>query len=161
MVHGMPKPCVFPSLDSCQKRFLWTHEEVDLAPHPLIGLLLQVWDAKKFPQVLRLKRLDLFLTVSKQGPGLTALQEDWDDKRLVQLEVARSYLIWPSLPLPRRSFSQSQQQGPCLTAIQEDGDDKRLVQLEVLEIASIAVAVLVIISAEQAPSFGRVGSGYL
>ena len=25
----MPEPCKFPSLDSCQKRFLWTHKEVD------------------------------------------------------------------------------------------------------------------------------------
>ena len=31
----MPEPCKFPSLDSCQKRFLWTHKEVDLAPHPV------------------------------------------------------------------------------------------------------------------------------
>ena len=30
----MPETCEFPSLDSCQKRFLWTHNRVDLAPHP-------------------------------------------------------------------------------------------------------------------------------
>ena len=34
----MPKPCKFPSLDSCQKRFLWTHKEVDPALHPIAGL---------------------------------------------------------------------------------------------------------------------------
>ena len=28
----MPEPCRFLSLDSCQKRFLGTHKEVDLAP---------------------------------------------------------------------------------------------------------------------------------
>ena len=43
------KPCKFPSLDSFQKRFLWTHKEVDLAPHSVAGLLLQVGDAEKFP----------------------------------------------------------------------------------------------------------------
>ena len=43
-----PEPCKFPSLDSCQKRFLWTHKEVDLAPHPVVGLVLQVGDAEKF-----------------------------------------------------------------------------------------------------------------
>ena len=37
----MPEPCKFLSLDSCQ-RFLWTHEEIDLAPHPVVGLVLQV-----------------------------------------------------------------------------------------------------------------------
>ena len=34
----MPKPCEFPSLDSCQKRFLWTHKEFYLAPHPVVVL---------------------------------------------------------------------------------------------------------------------------
>ena len=43
------KPCKFPSLDSCQKRFLWTHKGVDLAPRPVIGLVLKVGDAEKFP----------------------------------------------------------------------------------------------------------------
>ena len=48
----------FPSLDSCQKRFLWTHKEVDLAPHPVVGLVLQVGDTEKFPQALGLGSLD-------------------------------------------------------------------------------------------------------
>ena len=30
MACDMPEPCKFPSLDSCQKTFLWTHKEVDL-----------------------------------------------------------------------------------------------------------------------------------
>ena len=51
----MPEPCKFPSPDSCQKRFLWTHKEVDLPPHPVVGLVLQVEDAKKFPQALGFK----------------------------------------------------------------------------------------------------------
>ena len=37
MACDMPEPCKFPSLDSCQVRFLWTHKKVDLAPHPVIG----------------------------------------------------------------------------------------------------------------------------
>ena len=45
----MPEPCKFPSLDSCQKRFLWTHKEVDLAP--VVGLVLQAGDTEKFPRV--------------------------------------------------------------------------------------------------------------
>ena len=55
MACDMPEPCKFPSLDSCQKRFLWTHKEVDLPPHPVVGLVLQVEDAKKFPQALGFK----------------------------------------------------------------------------------------------------------
>ena len=31
----MPDSCEFPSLDGCQKRFLWTHKEVDPAPSML------------------------------------------------------------------------------------------------------------------------------
>ena len=48
----MPEPCKFPSLDSRLKRFLWNHKEVDLAPHPIVGLVLQVGDAEKFPRAL-------------------------------------------------------------------------------------------------------------
>ena len=33
----MPEPREFPPLDSGQKRFLWTHREVDPAPHPVLG----------------------------------------------------------------------------------------------------------------------------
>ena len=35
------------SLDSCQKRFMWTHTEGDLAPHPVVGFVLQVGDTEK------------------------------------------------------------------------------------------------------------------
>ena len=44
--------CQFPSLDSFQKKFLWTHKQVDLAPYPVIGLVLQEGNAEKFPQAL-------------------------------------------------------------------------------------------------------------
>ena len=44
----MLEPCKLPSHDSCQKRFLWTHKAVDLAPHPVVGLVLQVGDVEKF-----------------------------------------------------------------------------------------------------------------
>ena len=50
----MPEPRECPSLDSCQKRFLWTHKEVDHAhaPHPVVGLVLKVEDAKTFSRAL-------------------------------------------------------------------------------------------------------------
>ena len=56
----MSKPCKFPSLDSCQKRFQWTHKEVDLAPHPIVVLVLQVGDAEKLPQALSFESPDPF-----------------------------------------------------------------------------------------------------
>ena len=84
----MPELCKFPSLDSCQKRFPWTRKELDLAPHPVVGLVLQVGDAEKIPCELDFKSLDPFLRVSKQGPCFTAVEEDGDDKRLVALELA-------------------------------------------------------------------------
>ena len=88
MACDMPEPCKFPSLDSCQRRFLWTQEEVDLAPHAVVGLVLQVGDAKKFPLHLVSKTRILFFGVSKQGPCFTATEEDGGDKSLVQLELA-------------------------------------------------------------------------
>ena len=60
MVCDMPKPCKFPSLESIQKRFLWTLKEVDLAPHPVVGLVLQVGDVKKFFQALVFENLNPF-----------------------------------------------------------------------------------------------------
>ena len=60
VAHDMPEPYKFPYLDSCQKRFLWTHKEVDLAPHPVIGLVLQVGAAEKFPHARGFKSLDPF-----------------------------------------------------------------------------------------------------
>ena len=61
MVCDMPEPCEFPSLDSCQKRFLCSHKEVDFVPHPVAVLVLQGGDLEKFPQALGLKSLHLLL----------------------------------------------------------------------------------------------------
>ena len=61
---------------------------LSLAPHPVVGLVLQVGDAKKFPQALGFQSLDPFLKVSKQGRCLTAMKENRHDKRLVQPEAA-------------------------------------------------------------------------
>ena len=71
----MPEPRKFPSLDSCQKRSLWTHKEVDLAPLPVVGLVLQVGDTEKFLNPLGFKGLDPFFRVSEQGPCFTATGE--------------------------------------------------------------------------------------
>ena len=63
MECDMPKPCQFPSLDSwqsCQKRFLWTHKDVDLNLHPVLDLVLHVGDTEKFPHALGFKSLDPF-----------------------------------------------------------------------------------------------------
>ena len=72
---NMPEPCKFPSLDSCQRRFLWTNEEVDLALHPVVGLVLQVGgDAEKFPQALGFESLGPFFQ--------STIQQDGGEKRL-------------------------------------------------------------------------------
>ena len=82
-----PQPCKFPSLGSCQKRFRWTHKEVDLTPHPVVGLVLQIGDAEKFPQALGFKSLDPFLKVSKHGPCSTAIEEDEATRDLSSLNL--------------------------------------------------------------------------
>ena len=56
----MPEPCKFPSLGSSQKKFQWTDQEVDLAPHPAVGLVLHVGDAEKFPRALCLNPVSRF-----------------------------------------------------------------------------------------------------
>ena len=88
MACDMPEPCKLTFLDNCQKRFLWTHREVDLAPQAVVSLVFQVGDAEKFFKELCFQSLDPFFTVSKQGPCFTAMEEGEGDKRLVQLELA-------------------------------------------------------------------------
>ena len=56
----MPEPCRFPSSDSCQKGFSWDHKEADLSPHLVVGFVLQVGDAEKFPQALGLEKAGSF-----------------------------------------------------------------------------------------------------
>ena len=63
----MPKPRKFLSLDSCQRRFLWIHKEVDLAPHLGIGLVLQEGDTEKFPHALGFESLDSFFQNQQAG----------------------------------------------------------------------------------------------
>ena len=70
--YDMPEPCKFPSLDSCQKRFLQTHKEADLALLPVVGLVL--WRS--------------FLRHLVSKAWITAIEEDGGDERLVQLELA-------------------------------------------------------------------------
>ena len=62
MVCDMPEPYKLLSLNSCQKRFLWTNKDADLAPHPAIHLVLQVGDAEKFPQALGFDSLHSFFS---------------------------------------------------------------------------------------------------
>ena len=62
MVCDIAKSCKLPSFDSYQKRFLWTHKEVHLAPHSDVGLVLQVEDVEKFPHALGLESLDFFFS---------------------------------------------------------------------------------------------------
>ena len=83
MVCDMPEPCQFPSLDSCKKRSPRIHKEVDLAPHSVVDLVLQVGDTEKLPLALRIKRLDPFFSPPSQRAW-----ENEGDKRLAQSELA-------------------------------------------------------------------------
>ena len=66
MVRDMLKPCEFSPLDSCRKKFLGTQKDVDLALHPVTGLVLQEGYEEKFPKATGLESVDLF-------PGLGLL----------------------------------------------------------------------------------------
>ena len=64
------------------------YKEVDLAPHPVVGLVLQVEDAEKCPHAFGFESLGPSFIVNKQGPCFTATEEDGGDTRLAQLELA-------------------------------------------------------------------------
>ena len=85
VVCDMPELCKFPSLDSCQMRFLWTHNKLDILLHTqsVSSLVPQIGDKEKFSHALGFESLDSFfflVRVSKQGPCLKALEENGDDK---------------------------------------------------------------------------------
>ena len=54
----MPEPCKFLSLGGCQNSFLQANRVVDIAPHPVVGLVLHAGDVVKFSLALSLKSLD-------------------------------------------------------------------------------------------------------
>ena len=54
----MLEPCKFPSPNSWQRRFLWTHKEVGPVLHPVIGFAFQVGAPEEFPSALSFKSLD-------------------------------------------------------------------------------------------------------
>ena len=58
VVRGVPEPSELSSPDSCQQRLLWADKGVDLAPHPVVGLLFRLGYAEKLPRALGLERLD-------------------------------------------------------------------------------------------------------
>ena len=62
--------------------------EVDLALHPIAGLVLKVGVMDKVPHALGFESLDAFFRVSKLGPCFTAIQGDGGNKRLVEPEPA-------------------------------------------------------------------------
>ena len=75
VVWDMPEPCKFPSLDSWQKRVLWTHEDIVLAPHPsrwscaphpVVGPVLHVGDTEKSPQAAGFESLGLFSEIASR-----------------------------------------------------------------------------------------------
>ena len=80
---------------------MWTHKEVDLAPHPVAGLVLQVRDADRFPRALGFESLGPFSRVSEQGSYFTAIEEDGGDKRLVELNLlAKVEVLHNGVALP-------------------------------------------------------------
>ena len=98
VVCDMPEPCKFLSLDNCQKRSLWTHKEVDLAPQPVVGLVFQVGGTEKFLHTFWFRKPGFFFQ-SQQSPCFAAVKEDGGDKRLPELERAcKADAVAPPVP---------------------------------------------------------------
>ena len=72
-----PNHASFRLQAAARKRFLWTHKEVDLAPHSVVGLVPQVGAAEKVPHALGFEGLDPFFRASEQGPRVTAIEDRW------------------------------------------------------------------------------------
>ena len=83
------------SLDSCWKKFLRAQKEADLAPHPVVSVVLQAGDAEKFPEAHGFESLDPFSESARQGPCLRATEESEGDTRLGQLACKAGHLSSP------------------------------------------------------------------
>ena len=62
---------------------MWFHKEVDLAPRPVVGLMLQAGDTEKFLHVFAFESLDPFFCCSQNqqaGSMFSAVDEDGGDK---------------------------------------------------------------------------------
>ena len=64
---NMLEPFEFLFLDSYRKKFLWACRKIHLAPHPVVGLVLQVGSAEKFSQAFGLESLDPFSQSQQAG----------------------------------------------------------------------------------------------
>ena len=88
----MREPSKFPSLDSCQKMFLWANKEVNIAPHSVIGL---VGDTDKFAHAHGFESLDFLLLfkVSRHCPCFTAIKEAGVTRDLYSLNLLTKLLM--------------------------------------------------------------------
>ena len=77
MACDMSEPYKFPSLDSCLKKFLWTHKKGDLASHPITGLVLQVGDAEKFFSGIRFRKPGSFFQSHQAGSMFFSYGGGW------------------------------------------------------------------------------------
>ena len=78
MACDTPEPCKVPSFDSRRKkRFLWTHMEVDLVPHLVVGLVLQVGDTEKFPHAIGFESLDPFVWSQQAESTFHSRRRGW------------------------------------------------------------------------------------
>ena len=68
-------------------------QDVDLASHPFVGLVLQVRDANKFPHAFGFESPDPFFIVRKQGPCFTAVEGDGGDKKLLSLNLLAKLMV--------------------------------------------------------------------
>ena len=76
MACDMPEPCKRPSSDSGQKRFLW----LIFAPHPVVGLVVQVGDAEKFPQAFGFENPNPFFRSQQAGSMFHSHRGGWRRK---------------------------------------------------------------------------------
>ena len=89
LVCDMPKPCKFPSLDSCQEKFLWTYKEADLAPHPVVGRVLQVGDKRKVSSGAWFRKPGYFFSEVAGMVHVSQPEENGGNRRLVALELGK------------------------------------------------------------------------
>ena len=103
-VFDMPKQCKFLSFYSCLKRFLWTHKEVVLAPHAVVGFVLLVGDTENFFQARGFESLGSFLKSPQAGSIFHSRRGRWWQCLLHLEKEKEKFFSWSSILFPVIQF---------------------------------------------------------
>lgn len=85
-------------LNTSEKTFLSDHENFDLAPYLVIGIVIPIGDPNELSQAFFSRRPESFPCLNQACPSLTSIQDDAYDQRFLELEFGSEADSAPPYP---------------------------------------------------------------